>query len=71
MLRSPGDGRDGILHGDRSWKLGRAPVVHGENRNTRFDGFGVAEAGALLGLKPATARTRYARAKFQLKRHLS
>jgi RNA polymerase sigma factor (sigma-70 family) len=36
-----------------------------------WDGFGVAEAGALLGLKPATARTRYARAKFQLKHHLS
>jgi RNA polymerase sigma factor (sigma-70 family) len=35
-----------------------------------WDGFGVAEAGALLGLKPATARTRYARAKSQLKRHL-
>lgn len=32
-----------------------------------WDGFGVAEAGAILGLKPATARTRYARAKAKLR----
>jgi RNA polymerase sigma-70 factor, ECF subfamily len=32
-----------------------------------WDGFGVAEAGAILGLKPATARTRYARAKARLR----
>lgn len=32
-----------------------------------WDGFGVAEAGAVLGLKPATARTRYARAKARLR----
>jgi RNA polymerase sigma-70 factor (ECF subfamily) len=36
-----------------------------------WDGFGVAEAGALLGLKAATARTRYSRAKAQLKRDLA
>lgn len=32
-----------------------------------WDGFGVAEAGAVLGLKPATSRTRYARAKARLR----
>ncbi|MCI0156499.1 sigma-70 family RNA polymerase sigma factor [Leifsonia shinshuensis] len=32
-----------------------------------WDGFGVAEAGAILGLKPATARTRFARAKARLR----
>lgn len=32
-----------------------------------WDGFGVAEAGAVLGLKPATARTRFARAKGRLR----
>jgi RNA polymerase sigma factor (sigma-70 family) len=32
-----------------------------------WDGFGVAEAGAVLGLKPATARTRFARAKARLR----
>jgi len=32
-----------------------------------WDGFGVAEAGAVLGLKPATPRTRFARAKARLR----
>lgn len=32
-----------------------------------WDGFGVAEAGSVLGLKPATARTRFARAKGKLR----
>jgi RNA polymerase sigma-70 factor (ECF subfamily) len=35
-----------------------------------WDGFGIAEAGALLGMKPATARTRFARAKAKLKAEL-
>lgn len=35
-----------------------------------WDGFGVAEAGAVLGMKPATARSRYARAKAQLREHI-
>ncbi|ERK73567.1 RNA polymerase sigma factor [Leifsonia aquatica] len=35
-----------------------------------WDGFGVAEAGAVLGLKPATARTRFARAKARLRQLL-
>lgn len=36
-----------------------------------WDGFGVAEAGALLGLSPTTARTRYSRARKNLKASLS
>ncbi|MFF2050402.1 RNA polymerase sigma factor [Leifsonia sp. NPDC058194] len=36
-----------------------------------WDGLGVAEAGAVLGLKPATARTRFARAKVRLRALLS
>ena len=32
-----------------------------------WDGFGVAEAGAVLGMRPATARTRLARAKARLR----
>lgn len=35
-----------------------------------WDGFGVGEAGAVLGLKEATARSRYARAKARLRRRL-
>jgi DNA-directed RNA polymerase specialized sigma24 family protein len=36
-----------------------------------WDGFGVAEAGALLGLSPGAARTRYSRARSQLRRQLN
>lgn len=32
-----------------------------------WDGFGVAEAGALLGLRPDAARQRYARARSRLR----
>ena len=32
-----------------------------------WDGFGVAEAGALLGIRPGAARSRYARAKERLR----
>ena len=32
-----------------------------------WDGFGVAEAGALLGIRPGAARTRYSRAKEKLR----
>jgi RNA polymerase sigma-70 factor (ECF subfamily) len=35
-----------------------------------WDGFGVAEAGAVLGLRPTTARTRFSRAKARLRRLL-
>jgi RNA polymerase sigma factor (sigma-70 family) len=35
-----------------------------------WDGFGVAEAGALLGLTPGAARTRFARAKQRLRSEL-
>lgn len=35
-----------------------------------WDGFGVAEAGALLGLSPGAARARYSRARSQLRRQL-
>jgi RNA polymerase sigma factor (sigma-70 family) len=33
-----------------------------------WDGFGVAEAGALIGIKPGAARMRYARAKERMRR---
>lgn len=36
-----------------------------------WDGFGVGEAGAVLGMKEATARSRYARAKARLRAELS
>jgi RNA polymerase sigma-70 factor (ECF subfamily) len=36
-----------------------------------WDGFGVAEAGQVLGLKAETARTRYARAKTRLRTMLT
>lgn len=39
-------------------------------RLIHWDGFGVAEAGAVLGWNPSTARTRYARAKSDLKASL-
>ena len=32
-----------------------------------WDGFGVAEAGAVLGLRPVTARSRYSRARARLR----
>lgn len=35
-----------------------------------WDGFGVAEAGALIGLRPGTARAAYARAKKHLRKVL-
>jgi RNA polymerase sigma-70 factor (ECF subfamily) len=35
-----------------------------------WDGFGVAEAGAILGIKPSAARMRYARAKDRIRRSL-
>lgn len=35
-----------------------------------WDGFGVSEAGALLGISPGAARTRYSRARSQLRRQL-
>jgi RNA polymerase sigma-70 factor (ECF subfamily) len=35
-----------------------------------WDGFGVAEAGALLGLKPDAARSRYSRARARLRERL-
>lgn len=40
-------------------------------RLIHWDGFGVAEAGQVIGLKPSTARTRYARAKVALRELLS
>jgi len=36
-----------------------------------WDGFGVAEAGALLGIRPGAARTRYSRAKEKLRVQLA
>jgi RNA polymerase sigma-70 factor (ECF subfamily) len=36
-----------------------------------WDGFGVGEAGVILGLKAATARSRYARAKARLRQTLN
>jgi len=36
-----------------------------------WDGFGVAEAGALLGIRPGAARTRYSRAKEKLRASLA
>jgi RNA polymerase sigma-70 factor (ECF subfamily) len=35
-----------------------------------WDGFGVAEAGAIIGIKPSAARMRYARAKERIRRSL-
>jgi RNA polymerase sigma-70 factor (ECF subfamily) len=36
-----------------------------------WDGFGVAEAGALVGLKPEAARSRYSRARVRLRESLA
>ena len=36
-----------------------------------WEGFGVAEAGVVLGLKPDAARQRYARARARLRQRLT
>lgn len=48
--------------------LAALPAKDGELvRLIVWDGFGIAEAGALLGLKPSAARMRFARAKDKLR----
>lgn len=36
-----------------------------------WDGFAIIDAGQILGMKPATARSRYARARHKLQEHLT
>lgn len=67
---------DGVYDNDRAQQVRDAlACLPDEDQEIitliNWDGFGVAEAGVVMGLSPSTARSRYARAKARLVRALA